>query len=174
MFVLASRVKNLGIISLQTGTLVGTLGSAVINPGNLQIVGYLCTTPKQTQPLMLMIKDVRQLAIDCVIIDSVEELGEAADIVRIQPLLAEHFDPISKTVATELGRRLGKVEDYTIDLDTFKIQKLYVQQPVWRSWFGASLIIDRSQIIDISPKQITVRDTLTKASALAKPALTEL
>ena len=85
-------------------------------------------------------------------------------------MIAHSYDPVDKPVVSDSGRKLGNVEDFSVNLETARIKKLYVRQSVIRSWLGSSLIIDRTQIIDISPKQITVRDATVSNSLLpSKP-----
>ena len=167
MYALASRLLGLPVISLQTGEAVAVLQLPVVDPAALDLVAYRLESRHEDHLYVLMIRDIRQMALDCVIIDSEEELVAADDIVRIQTLLEANYSPIAKLVFTDLGRRLGVVEDYTINLETSQIQKLYVKQALWRSWFGASLIVDRTQIIDVTPKQIVVRDATIREPLMA-------
>ncbi len=173
MYVLASQLTNRPLMSLQTGEAVAAIAGPILDPASLEVVGYLCHTPSQKKHLVLMVRDIRELARDCVIIDSADELTEADDIIRLKPLLEQNYSPIRQSVVTDLGRRLGGVEDYTINLESHRLQKLYVKQPIWRSWSGASLIIDRTQIIDVSPHQIVVREATAKAPLLAAEPLPE-
>lgn len=172
MYALASKLKSLPIVSLQTGETVGVTKQSLIDPGTLEVVGFLCEDARRTQKVLIL-RDIRQLAIDCAIIDSEDELTDPEDIVRLQPLIKELFTPIGKPVVTDLGRKLGNVEDYTINLETNRIQKLYIRQSILRSLLGSSLIIDRMQIIDVSPKQIVVRDTHIKAPVMAPESAPE-
>jgi sporulation protein YlmC with PRC-barrel domain len=167
MFTLASRLSGLGIISLQTGETIGVIQAPVIDPAQLLVVAYTCTTARHNKALVLMAQDIRQMALDCLIIDSEEELTELHDIVRLRQFLENPFHLTGKPVITDLGRRLGKVEDFTVHLESHQVQKMYVQQPLLRAWFGSSLIVDRNQIVDVTPAQIIVRDTTEKAPLLA-------
>jgi sporulation protein YlmC with PRC-barrel domain len=171
MYVLASQLSSLPVVSLQTGETVAAVQRPLINAGNLNILAYYCLTPRQDQPLVLLVQDIREHAVDCLIIDSDEELTEASELVRLQAVLEQNFSPLGKTAVTDLGRRMGRVEDYTINLDTDRIQKLYIKQSIFRSWQGSSLIVDRTQIVDITPRQIVIRDTTTQAPILATEAL---
>jgi sporulation protein YlmC with PRC-barrel domain len=171
MYGQASQMQSLPIISLQTGEVVAITRSPVIDIGTLKIQAYRCEGIRTKQPLILMSNDVRQLATDCLIVDNEEELMEPTDIVRLQTMLTANYDPINKTVISDTGRKLGHVEDYSIDLESNRIQKLHIRQSILRSWLGTtSLVIDRSQIIDITPKLITIRDSTLKVPMMqAKP-----
>lgn len=173
MYVLASSLTKLPILSLQTGEPVGHLQQAIIDIASLELVAYSCQTGVRAPHIVLMVRDIRQLAPDCVIIDSEDELVEADDIVRVRNLLNAGFQPIGRPVITDLGRWLGTVEDYTVNIESSRIQKLYLKQPLFRAWFGGSLIVDRAQIIDITPRHIVVHDTTNKVPTLTSETIPE-
>ena len=167
MYVLASHLKELPVISLQTGETVAMVRQPLIDTATLEISGYICRTANHPAPLVLPVRDIREHAQDCLIIDAEEELAEPNELVRLRPLVEHNFTPIGKAAVTDLGRKLGRVEDFTINLETNRIQKLYIKQSILQSWLGSSLIVDRTQIVDVSLKQIVVRDTTAKAPILA-------
>ena len=163
MYALASQLHNLPVVSLQTGQAVGAVRRPIIESSNLEVMALYCQTDKShnTDEVVLM-RDIRQLASDCVIIDSVEEIEEVHEIVRLREVAEKDFNPLQKAVVNESGHRLGKVEDYTINIHSSMIQKLYVQQPLWRSILFSNLVIDRTQIIDVTPRHFMVRDASVK------------
>ncbi len=117
-----------------------------------------------------MTSDIRQYAPDCIIIDNEDELTDPDDIVRLDIDLKNHYSPLRKTVTTTSGSKLGTVSDYTINLETNQIQQLHISKSIFQSWFGSGLIIDRSQILDITPEHITVRDsTVTSVDTILSP-----
>lgn len=167
MYVLASRLADLGVISLQTGEVIATAEDLLVDRDELELVAFRCeTTGRRPAPRVLLYRDLRQLAVDCLIVDSDDELSEANDIVRVQRLLEENFHPVGTAVVTDTGRRLGKVEDFTINTESGRTQKIYVRRSLWRSWIGSSLIIDRNQIIDVARDRIVVRDATVTATSL--------
>jgi sporulation protein YlmC with PRC-barrel domain len=115
-------------------------------------------------------QDIRQLAPQGILVDSEEALAELGDIVRVAPLAEQNWSPIGIKVVTDMGRSVGKVETYTIAPDQFVVQKLHVRRPVWQSLTGASVIIDRNQVVDVTDNQIVVRDTELIAGAVAPAA----
>jgi sporulation protein YlmC with PRC-barrel domain len=174
MYSLESNLLNQPIISLQTGQVVAWVGPPVLNVSNLEVEAYTCKVPYQKEPLLLMTSDIRQYATDCFIIDDEDELADPDDIVRFTTDLAHHYSPVGKPVVADTGRKLGVVEDYSINLETNRVQKLYVRPSLWRAWLGSNLIIDRVQIIDISPDQITVRDATVSSKLLASDTVPEI
>lgn len=166
MYLLASQLKELPIISLQSGEPVAWTRQPILDAATLEMVAFHCHTVQATSPLILMTRDIRQLASDCIIVDSEDDLTDPTDLVRFQPLMEANYTPLDKPVSTESGRKLGRVEDYTVNLDTSRLQKLHVRQSLFHAWIGANLIIDRSQIIDVSPQHIIVREATEKLTSL--------
>jgi uncharacterized protein YrrD len=169
MYALASQMDNLPIISLQTGEPIAWVRQPIIAVATLEILAFRCESGHQKHPKLLMIRDLRQLAPDCIIVDTEDELTDPEDIVRLKTMLKSSYNPMDKMVVSDTGRKLGSVEDYSVNLETHRVQKLHVRQSLLRSWIGSSLIIDRTQIIDITPQRITVRDSTIKAGMIADP-----
>jgi sporulation protein YlmC with PRC-barrel domain len=156
----------LPIISLQTGEAVATTRQPILAIATLEIMALRCEGAHGKAPLLLMARDIRQFAADCIIIDDEGELADPSDIVRLEAILKASYDPLGKAVVSDIGRKLGIVEDYTINVETNRVQQLQVRQSLLKAWLGTSLMIDRTQIIDITPRQITVRDATVKAPVM--------
>lgn len=171
MYLLASQLKNLPIMSLQTGQSIAVVDRPIFDAASLEVMALRCTIGRyRRHEGVVLLRDVRQFAADCIIIDSFDEIEDPHEIVRLRAAAEQDFEPIGKTVASESGQHLGKVEDYTINLKTYLLQKLYVHQSLMKSLLFNNLVIDRTQIIDITPKQITVKDAGVKEPMIqAKP-----
>ncbi|TAK89041.1 hypothetical protein EPO04_02960 [Patescibacteria group bacterium] len=162
MYILQSQLRNLPIMSLQTGKSVGIMREPIINMATLEVMAVSCQPADNKRQLqILLMRDIRQMSPDGAIIDSFEDFSDPQDIVRLQPILQQHYNPLGARVIDQHSHRLGKVEDYTISLKTNQVQKLYVHQSLIRSMVFNNAIIDRSQIIDVKPKQFVVSDTAT-------------
>lgn len=166
MYALASKLVGLPILSLQNAETLSHITGLVMEPGNLEVLAIRCqpTAEVRRHPVILM-RDVRQFAIDCILIDAAETMDEGDEIVRLTPLLEKPWQPVGLAVVTDLRRKVGHVEDFTVNLDSHRLQKLYVRPPLLRSLIGSSLIIDRNQVIDVTPKEIVVRDTVLSMPA---------
>jgi uncharacterized protein YrrD len=160
MYILASEIASLPVISLQTGDTIARLHRPIIDMSKLEVAAFRCEDIASHQTYILLPRDIRQFASDGLLIDNEEELSEPGDVVRLAPLMNQDFNPKGKTVVSDLGRRLGSVDNYSINLDTRRIQKLFLKQPLLRSWMGTNLTIDRHQILDVSPRKIVVRDSV--------------
>jgi sporulation protein YlmC with PRC-barrel domain len=116
--------------------------------------------------LLLLPADIRQLNANGVVIDSIHEFIEPTDAIRLHDALAISYTPLHQRVISDTGRRLGFVRDFTINVETLRLQKLAVKPTRLLPTPKPPLLIDRTQIIDITPQAITVRDSLESANAI--------
>jgi sporulation protein YlmC with PRC-barrel domain len=167
MYARVSKLLNLPIVSLQTGEAVAWTRAPILETTSLEIIAFRCELGGRSgHSLVLLAADIRRLTSESIVIDSEEELADPADVVRLRPLIQAAYTPIGKGVFTDAGHKLGTVEDYTVNLQTNRVQKLYVRQSVLQAWIGSSLLIDRTQIVEISARRIIVRDTTIKTPIL--------
>lgn len=165
MFQLSNSLINLPVMSLRTGGLVAMAKQIIINPNNLKIEGWHCEDQFNKQNLILLTKDVRDIVPQGLAIDDYDKLSDPNDLVRLRDILELNFNLIGNLVVTDSKRRLGKVSDYAADMDSLYIRKIYISQPVYRNFSGGQLCIDRSQIVEITPSKITVRDVDIKVGS---------
>jgi hypothetical protein len=119
MYARISQLNNLPIISLQTAEAVGFTRSPILEPATLEIVAFNCGALNRSRhPLILMTADIRQLAPDCIVIDTEEELTEPGDVVRLQPLIKKSYSPIGKSVVTQARQRRGLQHQFGIEPST--------------------------------------------------------
>jgi uncharacterized protein YrrD len=161
MLQLSSRLINRPILSLRTGTEVGTATYPIINPNNLKIEGFYCQDRFQKkQELVLLYQDVRDVLSQGIVVNDHEVLTDPSELVRLQDIMKLQFEIIGKPVVTVSKDKIGKVSDFATEVETMYIQKLYVNQSLIKSIKGGSLSIDRSQIVEITSKRIVIQDIL--------------
>lgn len=158
MLLLGSRLANYPVMSLQTGGEVARLVSPVIDPGTLQIEAYTVKSSllESKTVHLLRVVDVRELSDLGMIIDSIEEIVEYGDVIKLDELYDLGFPLIGMQVRDEKRTKLGKVVDYTIEISTFTAMQLTVKRPLMHSFTDTELVIHRSQIIEINDEAIVV------------------
>lgn len=172
MLLTGSQLAGTPIMSLQTGTQLGTAETAIINPANLKIVAYEVEGPNLDQrPTLLLIDDVRELSDMGMIINSSEEFVGVDDIIKLKPLYELHFSLINKHVVDERKKKIGKVIDYTVDPESFVVQQLCVKRPLLKSLSEAELLIHRSQIVEINDSQIIIKSAKVKITGSKAKAM---
>jgi sporulation protein YlmC with PRC-barrel domain len=173
MLQLSAALLNQPIMSLRTGGAVATAIEPIINPSNLKIEGWYCTDRFNKGTLILLSQDIRDVIKQGLVVDDHEVLVEPDDLVRLKDVLKLHFSLIGKPVVSDKKRRIGKLTDYAVEVETLYIQKLYASQSVLKSFSGGNLSIDRSQIVEITNRQVVISDPLqpTKAAVATAPAV---
>ena len=167
---LSKELHSQPVLSLRSGGPVAVTDRPIIDPNNLKIIGWWCNEPRSQSKKVLLVEDVREFLPTGLAINDHTELVEAADLVRHQKVLALDFSLIGKTVRTK-SRKLGKVSDYSFN-DGYFVQKLYVEQPMVKVLSADTLIVDRTQIIEITDHHIVVKDAESRdAETVALPKL---
>jgi uncharacterized protein YrrD len=170
MYVLASSLKHLPVISLHNSQIVSSVTEPIVNPDNLEVVAVYCQSGFwRKRDSVIMTRDIREIAREGLVIDSLEDIEDASEIIRLKRIIEKQYNPIGAYVITESQAKLGKVEDFTIETSGYRIQKLYLKQSLLKNLLLNSLIIDRSQIVDVTPTAIVVKDA-TLSQAAKKPA----
>ena len=169
MLQLSAALLNKSVLSLRTGTPIATATRPIINPDTLKVEGFYCTDRYDKRELVLLYQDIRDLLPQGFVVNDHDVLVEAHELVRLQDVLSLNFDLIGKQVVTVSKEKVGKVSDYATETETMFIQKIYVSQSILKSFTGGSLSIDRTQINEITPKQVIINDLL-KNSPVTAPA----
>lgn len=163
MLVLGQRILSLPIVSIQTGGQLGSVSSAIIDPRQLKIVAFYCEGHMiDVKPAILHSEDIREVSTLGLIVDSADNIMAADDLVRLKEIIGYKFKLEDKLVVEESGRKVGKVSGYSLETSTFYIIKLHVKPGIWSALSTTERIIDRSQIVEISPQKIVVKSPTVK------------
>jgi len=172
MLQLSQSLMNVPIMSLRTGGEVAVATVPIINPANLKIEGWYCQDRFSKSNLILLSQDIRDVIKQGLVVNDHDNLSEPDELVRLKDILELNFELLGKPTFTANKERLGKVSDYAVEVETFYIQKLYLSQPLIKSFSGGTLSVDRTQIIEITNRKIVIQDPLkpVKGNAATVPA----
>lgn len=158
-------------MSLQTGKELARTHTAIINPYNLSIVAYKIEGPHLDEnPSYLRIADVRELGSLGMIVDSSDEFVVPEDIITDKHIYELEFVLEGKRVIDDRKKKIGKVADYIIDVDSFVIQQLAVKRPLFKSFTNDELLVHRSQIVEVNDTTIVIKSGKVKTKAKLKPS----
>lgn len=165
MLLLGSRLLNSPVMSLQTGTRLASAVKPVIDPANLHILAYEVDGPLLSErPSFIRTKDIREYGRLGMIIDSNDELINLDDVIQIRKVYELGFSLVGLAVIDEHKRKLGKVDDYTLDTGDFIIQQLNVRRGLIKGLTDTGLLIGRSQIIEINNTSVIVKSPSVKSA----------
>lgn len=160
MLRLSETLLGKPIMSLRTGQPVATSSGVIIDPNNLKIEGFYCIDRFDRSEMVLLYQDIRDVIAQGFVVNDHDVLARPDDLVRLTKLIRLGFDLKGMRVVTVGGRRLGKVSDYAIEIETMYIQKFYVTQGFMKGLTGGNLGIDRSQVHEITNSKVIVLDPL--------------
>lgn len=160
MITLGTSLDNKPVLSLRTGMPIGRTISPLIDPNNLKIIGWHAEDRFSKSQGILLSQDVRDFLPQGLIVDDHDAITDPSELVRLKDLLNLEFKLIGMPVVTENSKKLGKVSDFSFEKNGFFVQKIYVARSVFKSLVTDSLIIDRSQIVEITLQHIVVKDSV--------------
>ena len=160
---LSKSLANRPVMSMRSGGQIAVAMTPIINPHNLKILGWWCKGPG-SQNQVLLAEEVREVMPGGLAVNDDDALSAPEDLVRHREVLDIQFELMDKPVRTK-RQKLGRVSDYSYN-DGMFIQKLYVARPLHKVFTTEdTLIIDRTQILEVTDHYILVRDTEVKATA---------
>ncbi len=162
MLKLSAAYYEQPVLSLRTGSAIGTAHTPIINPNNLKIVGWYASNLLEKGDYILPIDDVRDFIQKGIVVDDYTALTLPEDMIRLQDIIRINFSVLSKVVLDENKHRLGKVVDFAVDDSSNYIQKLYVNPSLLKGFLTDQMIIDRSAIIEITDNKIFVSGSNAK------------
>ncbi len=171
MLTLGQPLIEKPILSLRTGQPVGLAHQPIINPNNLKIEGWFAEDRFDKRKGVLLGQDIREILPQGFVVNDHEAISELDELVRLKKILELEFEIIGKSVYTKHHKKLGKVTDYAFEKNGFFIQKLYVAQPLIKSFSGGDLTVDRTQIIEVTDKKIVVKEATAPDKVVVRSAV---
>lgn len=158
MLRLSNNYQNRSILSLRTGGVIGIATEPIINPNNLKIEGWYAQNQLEKGDFILPILEIRDFIAKGIVVNDHDALTVPDDMIRLRDILETRFELIGKVVITETKKRVGKVVDFAVDEQSNYVQKLYVAPPLFRGLTNDQILVDRSQIVEITDKKIIISD----------------
>ena len=158
MLVYASKLIGAPILSMQSAGPIGAIAGSIVDPNSLKILAFYISGPLVKNTNILDTKSIREYSKYGCVVDSIEDLAEKDDIIKVSKIIDLNFSLIGLKVETKKGTKLGKVIDFTITPDDFSVQQIVVKRPLVKSFLDPELIIPRAEIVEITDYKIIVKD----------------
>jgi hypothetical protein len=160
---MSGSLFNRPVISLRSSQQIAVALQPIVNPHNLKIVGWWCKAPTNNGNAVLLSDDIREANNRGLAVNDEDALSSPEELVRYKEVLDINFQLIDKVVKTK-RHKLGKVHDYSYN-DGMFIQKLYVARSLVKVFASEdTLIVDRTQILEVTDDHILIRDSDIKAT----------
>lgn len=165
MLISGSRLRGVQVLSLHLGGPIAQTVEPVIDPNDLSVVAFTVTGPQvgRENGDILETRSVREYSRMGMIVDSADELVNRSDIIRLDEVMKLNFRLVGLKVVSKSGKKMGKVEDYTVDTTSFQIIQIIIKRPVLKGFIDPELVIGRSEIVEIDDYKIIVKDENEKA-----------
>ena len=159
MLVTSSKLIGTPILSMQASGSIGTVSSLVVDPESLKIVAFIITGPlADKRANVLDVKSVREYSSFGMVIDSIDELVQKEDILKISDIIDLNLNLIDLKVESKKGSKLGHVSDFTVTSEDFTLQQIIVRRPLFKSFTDSELTIPRKEIVEVTDYKIIVKD----------------
>ncbi len=167
MLKLYENFPGTSVLSLRVGRPVAVVIEPIINPNNLFIEAWRVQDNQSKAVLVLLTQDIRDLLTQGLAIDDFDVLTEEKDLIRLQETIKLKFKLEGLKVKDENGQSYGKVIDFAFEAKSFYIKKIYAAQPLVKSISGNSLTIDRTQILEITDREIIIEAPIVKETGFS-------
>ncbi|HJM04587.1 MAG TPA: PRC-barrel domain-containing protein [Candidatus Saccharimonadaceae bacterium] len=158
MLVLGSRFHNTPVMSLQTGARLATTIRSIVDPTNLTVIAFEVEGPLLSEkPAFLRVEEIREVAPIGMIVDSNDEIVGLDDVVKLKKIYGLEFELVGMPVIDEHKRKLGKIEDFTLETGGFVIQQLNVKRGFLKGLNDTGLLIHRTQVVEITDNEVIVK-----------------
>ena len=159
MLRMSAGLFNRPVLSLRDDRPIATAVQPIINPHNLKILGWWCQG--SGGQAVLLSDNVREVAPAGLIVNNEEDLSSPNELARHKEILDVRFELMGKLVKTK-RYKIGKISDYSYN-DGLFVQKLYVTKSLMKVFSKEdTVIIDRTQILEVTDHFILVKDTEIK------------
>lgn len=157
MLIEGSKLLNYPILSLHTASKIAEVKALIIDPNFLKVVAFEINVASSKQRLFLETASVREFSKMGMIVDSDEEFVEQGDVIKLKEMIELGFTLENMKVLSKKKTMLGRVEDFIVTTDDFRVMQLIIKRPIYKSLIDPELVIGRSEIHEINDTEIIVK-----------------
>lgn len=154
MFIEAKKLIGLPVAALDAQSKIGEIREILVDPENGRLLGFLIQGGGIfAAKKVLSIVDVREWDPKAIVTESIENIVEPNEIVRIKEVLVKNIILMGMKAKTESGQSLGEVDDLLIDTETQSVVKYYL-----KDLLGKNRILTSDQVVKIETKGLPFGD----------------
>lgn len=176
MLINGSRLAGCPILSLHVGGAIAHVSDVIVDPNDLKIIGFQVSGPLVRGDVgdILPVDSIREFSRTGMIVDSIDELVDGEEVLRIRDVLKLNFSLPGLKAVSENKAKLGKVTDYVVDSNSWEVYQLIVQRPIMKAFIDPELIIARSEIVEVDDYRVVIKDEHSKLQQSAPSTRTNL
>jgi len=167
MLISGTKLVGCPILSLHVSGEIARVAEPIVDPNSLKIIGFKVEGKMIRDEIgdVLPATSVREFSRMGMIIDSIDELVQADDVMRISKVLQLNFTLPGLKVVTRKGEKLGKVADYVVDMSTWYVHQIIVQRPFVKAFFDPELTIARNKIVEVTDYEVIIKSEHEKVKS---------
>ncbi len=151
MLLEVSKVVGLPVGFMEEGRRGAQVSDIVFDPSQMKIIGFLAKGGGfWSSEKVIALSDVLEVDAGGVAINSVDDLLDKEEIVRVGELLKKKTHLLGLRVYDKEEKYLGRVYDGVFEAETGYLFRIYVKN-IWRKY-----IFERKQINSIDNKKIVI------------------
>jgi|GEM_PF-6115677 len=149
------------VAAADVGEKIGTVTDVIVDPETHTVLAFVIRPGGLFAGLQFVSpQDVIEYDPHALIVASGDALVPTSDILRAQTMLRQHVHVLRRSVMSESGDNLGKVNNFAIDTETAGVVRYYVH-----ALFGQERIIPTKSIVQVTDKAFIISDTQLKVHA---------
>lgn len=160
MLVHASKLRSCPVLSLHVGGRIAEVSELIVDPNNLKLIACKLTgvVAKEGDADILTMDSVREFSHLGMIVDSSDEFSQLDDVIQVQQIVQLNFSLNGLKVQSQSKAKLGKVIDYVLESETWRVVQIIVQRPFLKALIDPELIIPRRKIVEVTDYEIIIKD----------------
>lgn len=158
MLIRYSEMVAKPILSLQTGGVLCNIDHPVINPNNLTIIAFaLRGNTLDFHPAYIRVIDIREyFPSQGFLVNDSSEILRLDDIISQRNIYDLGFGIMNILVVDTNGKKIGRVTDCTVEIDSYAIVQLTVKSRGLGAFIQPERLVHRSQIAEIKDDSIVI------------------
>lgn len=161
---ISSEFESTTIITRRERTVLGSLKNIILNPETGDAIGLsFYVAGAKHKEMVVNTSAITGVGTNFIMIESIDNASLPDEIIRIKETLDLGIEIVGSRVIDEDERHLGKVRDWSVNLKTMHLERLYVTSSRLVKMLTRDLIIPANDIIKIEKDKIIVRSSSVKS-----------
>jgi len=167
MIKLFSEIIRAKVILANERAYVGYVKDIVISDEDGTFLGVSCTDELGRKIKYIPSVEFKGFGPDSIIVNGYDSLSDLDDLVRLKEVVDRKIKIIKSSVITKEGKKVGKVNEATINLKHMALERIFVTPVLRIKNFAKDLIIPAKSIEQILPNKIIIAEDVLKTKKKA-------
>ncbi|MBU4533604.1 MAG: PRC-barrel domain-containing protein [Eubacteriales bacterium] len=164
MYKKSTDLLGLPVISLDEGVKLGHVKGLVIDPPNKALAALIVESSGLfREQRFIPLAKIHSMGFDAVTISRISNAEKGASLPNIVQLWKDKITLIGSRVISENGTVLGKVQDYTINLEDGKIDGIELAESSLNRMLKGAHHVSAHQIRTLGREAVVVSDSATES-----------